>query len=191
MKTALLIIDMQNDFLLPGAPAEIPGAYNIIPRAAELLDFFRVRGMPVFHVIRQYREDGSDIENFRRGPFLDGKKYLVPGTEGAEIVAELKPAEGERVIAKPRFSAFFGTELELILKRLKIENIVICGVQYPNCIRATAYDGVSYDYNTTVITDATAGASDEISLANVRDLVNIGVKCIPFAEWKSKTFKQP
>ncbi len=186
MKTALLIIDMQNDFLLPGAPAEIPGAYSIIPRATELLDFFRVRGMPVFHVIRQYREDGSDIENFRRGPFLDGNKYLVPGTNGAEIVAELKPAAGEYVIVKRRFSAFFGTELELNLRSLKIGNIVICGVQYPNCIRATAVDSVSYDYNTTVITDATAGASDEISSSNVRDLMNIGVTCVPFAEWKAK-----
>ena len=87
------------------------------------------------------------------------------------------------VIVKPRFSAFFCTELELILKRIKTDDIVICGVQYPNCIRATALDSVSYDYSTTVITDATAGADDEIELSNIRDLRNIGVKCLTFAEW--------
>jgi nicotinamidase-related amidase len=59
-------------------------------------------------------------------------------------------------------------------------------VQYPNCIRATALDSVSYDYNTTVITEATAGADDEIALSNIRDLRNIGVKCLTFSEWSKK-----
>ena len=186
MKTALLIIDMQNDFLLPGAPAEIPGAVRIVPTVKNLLYFCREWKIPVFHVIRQYRYDGSDIENFRKDGFLQNGRYLVPGTPGAEIVTELKPAEGEYIIVKPRFSAFFCTELELILKRIRINDIVICGVQYPNCIRATALDSVSYDYNTTVITDATAGADDEIALSNIRDLRNIGVKCLTFSEWSKK-----
>lgn len=184
MKTALLIIDMQNDFILPGAPAEVPGAVKIVPSVKKLLDFCRERKIPVFHVIRQYRYDGTDIENFRREGFLKNRRYLVPGTPGAEIISELKPAEGEYVIVKPRFSAFFSTELELMLKRIKINDVVICGVQYPNCIRATALDSVSYDYNTTVITDATAGADDEIEVSNVRDLRNIGVKCLTFEEWR-------
>jgi len=183
MKTALLIIDMQNDFILPGAPAEVPGAIKIVPAAEKLLYFCRERKIPVFHIIRQYRHDGSDIENFRREGFLQKVRYLVPGTPGAEIISELKPAEGEYIIVKPRFSAFFCTELELILKRVRIDDIVICGVQYPNCIRGTALDSVSYDYNTTLITDATAGADDEITLSNIRDLRNIGVKCLTFDEW--------
>lgn len=183
MKSALLIIDMQNDFLLPGAPAEVPGAIKIVPVAQKLLDFCREKKITVFHVIRQYRYDGTDIENFRRGEFLQNARYLLPGTPGAEIISELKPVEGEFIIVKPRFSAFFSTELELMLKPIKIDDIVICGVQYPNCIRATALDSVSYDYSTTVITDATAGADDEIELSNIRDLRNIGVKCLTFSEW--------
>ncbi|HRX48199.1 MAG TPA: isochorismatase family cysteine hydrolase [Spirochaetota bacterium] len=183
MKSALLIIDMQNDFILPEAPAEVPGAMKIVPKVKKLLEFCRARKIPVFHVIRQYRYDGSDIENFRREGFLNRGRYLLPGTPGAEIIDELKPAEGEYVIVKPRFSAFFCTELELILKRIKTDDIVICGVQYPNCIRATALDSVSYDYSTTVITDATAGADDEIEVSNIRDLRNIGIKCLTFAEW--------
>jgi len=176
MKTALLIIDMQNDFILHGAPAEVPGAIKIVPAAKKLLYFCRERKIPVFHVIRQYRHDGSDIENFRREGFLQKGRYLVPGT----------PAEGEYVIVKPRFSAFFCTELELILKRIQLDDIVICGVQYPNCIRATALDSVSYNYNTTVITDATAGADDDIALSNIRDLRNIGVECLTFGEWSKQ-----
>jgi len=186
MKTALLIIDMQNDFLLPGAPAEIPEAIKILPAVKKLIDFCRLRKIPVFHIIRQYRYDGGDVENFRREEFLQNRRYLVPGTPGAEIVSELKPAESEYIIVKPRFSAFFCTEVGLILKRLMIDDIVICGVQYPNCIRATALDSVSYDYSTTVITDATAGSDNEIALSNIRDLRNIGVKCLTFDEWSKK-----
>lgn len=183
MKTALMIIDMQNDFILPGAPAEIPGAVKIIPKIVELLDFFRINKMPVFHIIREYRPDGSDIENFRRDDFLNRDKYLVPGTHGAEIVDELKPSQGEYVIVKPRFSAFFSTCADLLLRRLGVQDIVICGVQYPNCIRATAYDGVSFDYNVTVITDATGGASDEIYASNIRDMSNIGISCVTASVW--------
>jgi len=184
MKPALLIVDMQNDFVLPNAPAPVAGAAASIPRVKEVLDWFRATGQPVFHIVREYRADGSDIEISRKKAFLAGPSYAVPGTKGVEIVQELTPTAGEYRIVKPRFSAFFGTELELILRRLAIDSLVICGTQYPNCIRATAFDGLSYGYPVFVITDATSAASQEIADANIRDLRNIGIQCISFAEFK-------
>ena len=185
MQTALLIIDMQNDFVLPGAPARIAGAQATVGRIAEVLTYFRSRALPVFHVIRAYRADGSDIEISRRAAFLAGPQYVVPGTKGAAIVAELTPAKNEYQIVKPRFSAFFGTELELLLRRLGVERLVICGTQYPNCIRATAFDGLALGYDTTILTDGTSAASEEIAAANIRDLRNVGIRCLSFADYQT------
>jgi nicotinamidase-related amidase len=184
MKSALLIIDMQNDFVLPNSPAVIAGAFATVPHAREVLAWFRAASRPIFHVVREYRSDGSDIEISRRDGFLAGPQYVVPGTKGAEIVDALVPIAGEYRIVKPRFSAFFCTELDLILRRLSVTDVVICGTQYPNCIRASAFDSLSHGYLTTVITDATSAASAEIAESNIRDLVKIGIRCLPF-----KTFR--
>ena len=65
-KTALIIIDMQNDFVLPGAPMCVAGAIAIIPNLTKILNYFRSHSLPIFHVVREYRVDGSDIEITRR-----------------------------------------------------------------------------------------------------------------------------
>ena len=184
--SALLIVDMQNDFVLPGAPAVVSGAYDTIPKIKALLDWQHVRRWPVFHVIREYRADGSDIEITRREAFLAGPRYAVPGTQGADIVAGLNPASGDYRIVKPRFSAFFGTELDLILRGLGVTEIVLCGTQYPNCIRATAFDAISLGYQTVIVTDATSAASEEVVQSNIRDLRNVGVQCVSFDELKQR-----
>jgi len=183
MKPALLIIDMQNDFVLPGSPARVDGAFATVRRVGELLNHFRSKGLPVFHIVREYRADGSDIEISRRDAFMKGTKYAVPGTDGVKIIEDLTPMDGEYKIVKQRFSAFLGTELDLVLRSLGIGRLVICGTQYPNCIRATAYDGLSYGYDTLVITDATSASTDEIAEANIRDMLNVGIQCMPFADY--------
>ena len=175
---ALLIIDMQNDFVLPGAPACINGAHKTVPFIKKILEYFRADNLPVFYAIREYRADGSDIEAFRRQGFLTNQKYVLPGTHGSEIVEEIKPIEGEYVIVKNRFSAFMHTELDLILRRLDVKDLVICGTQYPNCIRTTVYDAVAYGYEVTVIIDATSAKTRHIEASNIRDMKNIGVRCI-------------
>jgi nicotinamidase-related amidase len=188
MKPALLIIDMQNDFVLPGAPAVIHGALATVPRIKEVLEWFRAKCYPVFHVVREYRADGSDIEISRREAFLAGPPYAVPGTKGVEIIDALSPIAGEYRVVKPRFSAFFGTELELILRRLGVDSAVVCGTQYPNCIRATAFDALSYGYPTTVITDATSASVLAVAKSNIRDMESIGIRCISFDEFEKSPY---
>ncbi len=183
---ALLIIDMQNDFVLPDAPACVKNAYSTIPKIKKILSFFREKKWNIFHIIREYLPDASNVEIVRIKDFENGKKYCVKGTKGAEIVDELKPIGYEYVIKKPRFSAFMNTQLDFILKRLKISNIVICGTQYPNCIRCSAYDSISYGYETIVLTDATSGQSYEVEKANIIDMKNIGIECITVKEFIEK-----
>jgi len=177
-KTALIIVDMQNDFVLPNAPQCIKGAVSVIPNIQKVLHTFREKSLPVFHVYREYRADGSDIEKTRLDDFLNGEKYCVPRTKGCEIIDELFPREEEYRIVKNRFSGFMNTELDFILRRLEVESIVICGIQYPNCIRATVFDGVALGYDVTLITDATAAQTEKIAQANIVDIKNIGVECI-------------
>jgi nicotinamidase-related amidase len=186
---ALIVIDMQNDFVLPDAPARVAGANATIPRLAEALQAFRKMGWPVLHVFREYREDGSDIEITRLRGFLERQRYCVPGTKGCEIVDQLKPQPGEYCIVKKRFSAFMRTELDWMLRRLGIDHIVVGGTQYPNCIRTTVFDGIAYGYRVTVLTDACSAQTQEISESNVRDIANIGVECVTVTDFLSNISK--
>lgn len=181
--TALFVVDMQNDFVLPDAPMAVAGAMAILPNLTKILAHFRERSATVCHIVREYRDDGSDIELTRLNAFLSKQKYCVPGTKGCEIVDELRPTAGEYRIVKNRFSAFMNTELDFILRRRGISHIVVTGLQYPNCIRATIFDGVALGYTVTLITDATAAQTDEIAQANIRDIANIGVTCVSTAHF--------
>ncbi|QKE42224.1 MAG: cysteine hydrolase [Ferrovum myxofaciens] len=179
---------MQNDFVLPSAPAVVHGALATVPRIKAVLEWFRAKCYPVFHIVREYRVDGSDIEISRREAFLAGPPYAVPGTKGVEIIDVLSPITGEYRVVKPRFSAFFGTELELILRRLGVDSVVVCGTQYPNCIRATAFDALSYGYPTTVITDATSASALAVAKSNIRDMEGIGIRCVSFDEFEKSPY---
>jgi nicotinamidase-related amidase len=169
---------MQNDFVLQDSPFRIAGALATVPVIAAVLERFRKKVLPVFHIVREYRADGSDIEKFRYKAFVEGGRCAVPGSSGCEIVTEISPVEGEYRIVKNRFSGFMNTELDFMLRRLGVEEVVIVGTQYPNCVRATAYDAVAYGYDVTILTDATSAVSEEIARENIVDLSNIGIRCI-------------
>ncbi len=182
----LIIVDMQNDFVLPGSPIRVVGAYDTIPKIRDILDLFRNMKWPVFQVVREYRPDGSDIEITRLQKFLEQESYVVPGTKGAEIVDELRPVDGEYRIVKNRFSAFMNTELDFMLRRLGLDHIAVCGTQYPVCVRTTIFDGVSYGYHVTLLTDAASAQTPEIAETNIRDIADIGVQCLTVAEFTAR-----
>jgi nicotinamidase-related amidase len=180
--TALLIIDMQKDFVLPGAPARVAGALASVPTLRRLLEQARAAGWPVVHVTREHRADGSDVELFRRGAFRQGRGFCLPGSDGAEIIAELTPLPGELRLVKRRFSAFLFTELDALLRRLGVDTLVLGGTQYPNCVRGTAVDAMSRDYRVVVVTDACSAQTPEIAEANIADMRGMGIACVPLAE---------
>lgn len=176
-KTAILIIDMQKAFIEEESPLCIAGAKATIPACARALDAARAKGIPVIYIKRQYREDGSDVEITRREVWEKGGKPLAPGSKGPlseEYPEELLPKDGDYEIIKPRWSAFFGTELDIVLRRLQIDTIVLTGTTTPNCIRTTCYDANSLNYNVVILEDCTSSATPEIQKANIEDMARMG-----------------
>jgi len=180
-RPALLIIDMQNDFVREGKPLRVAGSAKVIPKIQVVLAEFRSRSLPVFHVLRVHRPDGSDVEIIRQELFRR-QPFAVAGTSGAAIIHELAPLEGEYILTKTRMSAFMGTELRLMLGNLGVTNLVVCGIQTPNCIRTTVFDGIAHNYPVVLVDDATGAASEEVHQANIRDMENIGVKVVKAAD---------
>ena len=180
-RPALLIIDMQNDFVLEGKPLRVAGAEAAIPKMQSVLGEFRKRSLPVFHILRVHRADGSDVEIIRQERFRE-QPFAVTGTPGAAVIDELTPRKGEYVVEKVRMSAFIGTELDLMLRTLGVSTLFVCGIQTPNCIRTTVFDGIAYNYPVVLIDDATAASSEDVHRANVRDMQNIGVRMVKAAE---------
>lgn len=178
---ALLIIDMQRDFVLPGAPLCVAGAHPSLPVVRRLLDEARALAWPVFHIVREHAPDGGDAETFRKHLFVNGSGFCVAGTPGCAIVDDLAPLPGERKVIKTRFSGFYRTSLEDDLRALGVDTVVVAGTQYPNCVRGTAVDALYRDFRVVVVTDACSAQTPEVAAANIRDMRGMGIVCEPLA----------
>lgn len=186
-KSALLMIDMENAFISKSNPLCIQMAKATIPACVCAVDCARDKSIPVFFVKRMYRTDGSDVELTRYRSWKDGGRMLAPSSQGehsAQAPDGLRPIKGDYTIIKPRFSAFFHTELDLILRRLQVRTVILCGTTTPNCIRTTAYDAISLDYNVVILTDCCSSATQEIQDANLADLQRIGAKLMTSAQFE-------
>lgn len=174
---ALLVIDLERGFIDTDSPLCIRGAAATLPACQAAITAARTANIPVFFIHRAYRPDGSDVEATRYPGWLAGGRPLAPnstGTGSVETPPEVTPQPGDYVILKPRFSAFFQTNLDLILRRLGVRTLYLTGTTTPNCIRTTCYDGLSLDYNMAILTDCCSSNSPEIQAANLRDMDNIG-----------------
>lgn len=180
-KSALIIIDMQNGFLEKESPLCIKYAKSTVPQCAAVIKRARTAGLPVIFVNRKYREDGSDVEITRKTKWQAGGKPLTEKRTGAlsmENPVEFDRQDSDYEIIKQRFSAFFQTELDMLLRRLGVKKIYLTGTTTPNCIRTTCYDGISLDYEVTVIEDCCSSNTLEIQTANILDMKNIGAEII-------------
>ena len=189
-KSALLVIDMENGFVDADSPHCIAYAKASIPACADAVSTAREKGIPVFFVKRIYRQDGSDVELTRYRAWKEGGRAMGPGSAGgasAEAAEGLKPQRGDYTIIKPRWSAFFGTELDLILRRLKIELVILTGTTTPNCIRTTCYDANSLDYNVVVLEDCCSSQTKEIQEMNIADMARMGAIIIDHVQFREYT----
>lgn len=190
--SALIIIDMENGFINPKSAQCIKMAAATLPACAQAADYARKQGIPVFFVNRIYRANGSDVEHTRFKSWLEGGRAMSEVCEGeidCSNPEELSPKDGDYVIIKPRFSAFFMTELDLILRRLGVDTVILTGTTTPNCIRTTCYDAISLDYNVVVIDDCCSSQTEEIQKANISDMKNIGadiINCEEFVSGRAK-----
>jgi len=143
-----------------------------------VLGLFWARGLPVIHVLRVHRKDGSDIEIFRKIPL--GRGVRSQGTFGPPN-RRLSLAE-EYTIEKTRMSAFMGTDLDLLLRSLGVTSLFVTGIQTPNCIRTTVFDAAAYNYGVFLVGDATAAQTADVHAANIRDMEKIGTRIIGTSE---------
>lgn len=158
--SALIVVDMQNDNVLPGAPMFTPESRLGIPGIQRALAAARAHGAKVIFAAHAHRADGSDMGHFaERYPAIREGRALIEGTPGAMICDELRPQPDEPVIVKRRHSAFVGTDLDIMLRCLSIETLVIAGFATSSCVLSTARDAIAANYRTVVLADASgAGA---------------------------------
>lgn len=180
-RTALIMIDMQRAYLEAESPVRIPGAKETVPACAELIRACRERDIPVVFVARCYRDDGSDVEHPRVEGWLKAGRPVSVSAEGilsGQFPEEFGVKPSDHIVVKPRFSAFFGTELDVLLRRLGVDTLLMAGTTTPNCIRTTAYDAIALEYNVAVARDCTSSATEEIQRVNLEDMARIGVQLI-------------
>lgn len=186
---ALVTIDVQRD-TLDGRPLEIPGTSTALAAMAALADAFRRAGRPIVHVLRLYREDGTNVDLCRRELVEGGARILAPGDEGAELAPGLAPngAPGldsdlllagglqplgpdEWAMYKPRWGAFYQTPLEDHLRGLGVDTLAVCGANFPNCPRTSIYEASERDFRVVIAPDAISGIYER----GLAELSGIGV----------------
>jgi ureidoacrylate peracid hydrolase len=179
---ALLVIDMQNGFCMPGGSYEEHGnsigadveAYRkVIPNIARVIAACRELKIPIFYTQQVREASGIDLYTRlhriipnRRAEFLKIPS-CVRGTWDAEILDELRPAEGDYVVIKRRDSSFQDTELDLWLRSAYVDTLIITGVDTGICVDNTLMDGFNLGYDIILVEDATASSWPELSKATI------------------------
>jgi nicotinamidase-related amidase len=164
-KTALLIVDMVRDFTDPQGLVYYPQNREILPTIKKVLDKCRENDCLIIFLQHCNRKNKPDhrIECMRPN--------CVEGTCGIEIDSLLSvDADKDYVIRKRRYSGFFGTDLDLVLREHGIENLVVTGTKTNCCIRATVTDAFNLDYNVIVLSDCVATDSAEVNQVHLRDI---------------------
>ena len=154
MKRALIVVDMLNDFVREGGALEVgPAARDIVPAVRERIEQCRREGGVVIFVADHHAPDDPE---FKMWP-----PHCVAGTEGAEVIAELDRKASDYFVAKTRYSALYGTDLEEILREEQIGEVELVGVCASICVMHTAADLRNRDIPVTVRRDAVADLDEE------------------------------
>ncbi len=182
-KSALVIIDMQNDCCAEGGSGHLAGGDmsmygDVIPKIAGFAEACRLAEVPVIHVRILTLPDGASDSpawirlrlraNANFDPTNDGAwDFTVEGTWGAEFVAELQPQAGEPVVTKFRSSAFRETNLDLLLRSNGIESVIVAGCTTEGCVESTVRDLCFYDYFGIVLSDCVGSDVRELHDASM------------------------
>lgn len=178
-KSALIIIDFQNDCVLPGGTFEIPGSFEIMPKVEQLVKTMRKMKRPIVHVVRAYLPDGSNADLCRRTSFKSGQSVFNPFTGGADFPENLKPEAApsldwngllagqiqqigtcDWVVYKSRWGAFYKTSLEDFLHEKDVDTLIFAGCNFPNCPRTSIYEASERDFRIVLVKDAISGLYD-------------------------------
>ncbi|UVK45731.1 cysteine hydrolase [Mesorhizobium sp. AR07] len=173
-RAALLVIDMQRDFVDQGAIMEVTAARHRIPVMRQVIDFCRAASIPVVYT-RHVLSDGFEISPLETTyqPKLK-TTGMREGSVGTEIVAELAPQPGDVVVDKHRYDAFYNTRLDTVLRNIrgtgKVDTVIIIGTVTSICCESTARSAFMRDYKVAFISDANGGL-DEASHNATLDII--------------------
>lgn len=169
--TALVIIDMQYE----GSPDGYWKTYNwdsTVQNSKKVLDACRKKGIPVVHVVVARDPNGVHCHPFDVRDEHGKPIYSVKGTEKAEIIDELKPIRGEMIVEKQRFSAFYQSNLELVLKGLNAEHLIMMGIFTDSCFLLSAYDAFTRGYTISIVKDACTAGTEASHKTSMLDMAN-------------------
>lgn len=148
MKKALLIIDLLNDFFKKGLLAE--HRQKLATSVNELVDTAHEQNIPVIWVRQEYKADLSDAPLYNK---KHNKPITLENTEGCQLLPELHREESDHEIVKKRYSVFFNTNLDDLLGRLKVDTLIIMGINTMTCVRTTSIDAYQRDYEVILALD--------------------------------------
>lgn len=185
-RTAVLVIDMQNTFVSIGGAFDRGGKdMSIIRQTIEpnqrILEAARAKGVKVIYAVHRVTADGREIGPFSRFRALAARSNnpearrasIVEGTWGTEIIDELKPQDGEMVIVKRRFSAFSGTELDMMLRSFDIRYLIFTGVATNICVESSLREASHLQYLCALVSDAVAATDpsrQQSSIDNIKEI---------------------
>jgi len=165
-KSALLVIDMQKFFLDPLSPTFTCGGMAILPGLSKLINAFREVKRPVIYTCHVHHPDGMDAGIMSWW----WKGMCIEGSPESKVHDTIAPAPGEKIIYKHRYSSFYNTDLETILRCLKVEDLVIAGIMTNMCCESTARDAYYRDYRVFFPADGTGSINEEMHLASLLNL---------------------
>lgn len=166
MKSALLVIDMQNSFLHPEGENFYPSAPEVVEPVRRLIGAARTAGAVIVHVADRHRAGFADFEQIRL------PRHCQHGGHDAAFFEGFGPGgyAHEILIEKRRYSAFFATELGLFLREQGIGRVVICGVKTNVCVRATAQDAFANGFEVVIPREATNSNRAHLAEASLEDI---------------------
>lgn len=165
-KSCLLVVDMQNFFLDSKSPGFTPGGLAILPNVGELIKSFRRRNLPVIYTAHVHKS--KELDGGIMGWWWEG--MILENSTEAEIHPDLAPLPEEKVVHKHRYSAFYNTDLEIVLRCLKVTDLVITGVMTNLCCESTTRDAYFRDYRVFFLMDATGAVNEELHLATLKNV---------------------
>lgn len=164
-RTAIVVVDMENEFCVEGGAMVLPGYEFLLAPQLAVLNAGRQAGVPIVFVCDQHRP------NLRRDrEFLKRVPHCTEGTWAVKVVDALEPRADDIYVVKRRYSGFFSTDLDLTLKDIEVDSIVVMGVVTNICVRSTVHDGFFLGYRVFVPEDCVAATTPREQASSLYDI---------------------
>ena len=164
-RTAVLVVDMLNEFCKEGGAMVLPGYEALIEPQTRLIESARAAGSPIVFVVDTHRR------NMRRErEFAKRTPHCIEGEWGCQVIDELAPREDDIFVVKRRYSGFFNTDLDLTLKDMGVDTVIVVGVVTNICVRSTVHDAFFHGYQVVVPEDCVAATGPREQESSLYDI---------------------